>query len=222
MSSHTTTNGQVASGVPPNSSTDRPQPGQGAQPQSIAPRTAPSRQPTLNQGESSGRAAPSRQPTLNQGESSGRPAPQRTSSSTSVPQGTGGIVSRPAAATTAAETRPPSRSGTASTVSTAVQQHNTFMPEEHIAKLSGEVQNRERQAAIIEAALNRYKKSIDAEGKAKKAYTDEAARIAKDTCMTGRDYFSAQLVAVNLANTWEKAAASSRFQYQALKRAMEG
>lgn len=80
------------------------------------------------------------------------------------------------------------------------------MPQERAAKLSGEGENRARQAAIVQDALNKYKGSIDAEAKAKAAYAAHGKRVENDPCMMGRDWHSAGLEAAELANTWEKAA----------------
>ncbi|EAQ86946.1 predicted protein [Chaetomium globosum CBS 148.51] len=198
MSSRTTANGQLPSGVSANSSTGRPQTAQGAQPQSTA-----------------------RQPTLMQTGTSGRPAPDpTTSSSTSASQGPSNADNRSTASAAATEARPPSRPSTASTASTMVR-HSSFMPKERAAKLSGEGENRARQAAIFQDALNKYKGSIDAEAKAKAAYAAHGKRVENDPCMMGRDWHSAGLEAAELANTWEKAANSARFLHEALRRATE-
>ncbi|KAH6844635.1 hypothetical protein B0I37DRAFT_392044 [Chaetomium sp. MPI-CAGE-AT-0009] len=178
MLSRTTANGRLPSSIAPNSSTDRPQPRQGAQPQSIA-----------------------QQPTLKQGETSGRPAPNPPT-------------------TTATGAKPPSRSSTTSTTSTIVQ-HSSFMAKEHVAKLSGEGENRARQAVMIEDALNKYKRSIDAEAKAKAAYIAHGKRVENDPYMTGRDWHGAELDAAELANAWEKAANSARLLHEAVKPATE-
>lgn len=80
------------------------------------------------------------------------------------------------------------------------------MPKERAAKLGGEGENRARQAAIIEDALNKYKASIEAEAKAKAAYMMHGKRVESDPYMTGQDWHRAGVDAAELANTWEKAA----------------
>ncbi|KAH6613346.1 hypothetical protein F5144DRAFT_661439 [Chaetomium tenue] len=193
MSSHTTSNGQLPSGVAPNSSA-----GRGAKPQPIA-----------------------RQPTLKQAGISGRPAPDpTTSSSTSASQGPSNADNRSTAPAAATGVRPPSRSSTASTTSTMVR-HSSFMPKERAAKLNGEGDNRARQAAMVQDALNKYKTSIEAEAKAKAAYAAHGKRVENDPCMMARDWHSAGLEAAELANAWEKAANSARSLHEAVKRAAE-
>lgn len=84
--------------------------------------------------------------------------------------------------------------------------HNTFVPKERVAKLSGEGDNRARRAAFIEDALNKYKKAVEAEGNAKKAYENNQKVVDADQYMCGQDWFRAGMYAAELGTAWEKAA----------------
>ncbi|KAK3299450.1 uncharacterized protein B0H64DRAFT_439821 [Chaetomium fimeti] len=173
------------------SSRPTPANGRSGVPPSSSTVRAKSGQETKPQSTTPGKA-PVRQPPLKQGQASGRPAPSKSNTA--------------------------STTSTTSTTSTSVK-HNTYIPKERIAKLSGEGDDRARREASIEDALNKYKRAVVAEGKAKKAYTDHVSIVENDPNICGTDYYRGGLIAGELGTEWEKAAHSAALAHEAFKRA---